>query len=335
MKVKMKDIQLLGIGNALVDLQYQIEDNELEELGFEKGTMSLVNPDKQAEIINKFQERFKNQESGGSAANSIIAFAEFGGKGAYISRLGKDDMGDLYKGEFKERGIVLSADQIEEFHTGTSFIVITPDHERTLITTLGANLSFKPDHVDEQIIARSEWMYLEGYKFSEPDGALAINRSIDLAKKHNTKIAVSFSDKFIIDVFGENLKKAVSEADLIFCNELEATTYTKQPNLDSAFDKLVEIVPNVAMTRGSAGSSIHWQGKSYQIPAYESRLVDTTGAGDMYAAGFMFGIIDKNDPELAGNLGSYAAAKVVSQYGPRLEQDLLKIKNEIYSTFLD
>jgi sugar/nucleoside kinase (ribokinase family) len=273
--------------------------------------------------------------SGGSAANTVIAFAEFGGKGAYKSVLGNDEMGKLYRDEFNKLGIVLSANDSEDLPTGTSFIVITPDSERTLITTLGANLTFNKDQISEELIARSEWIYLEGYKFSEEGGSQAIYRAINYAKKNNTKIAVSFSDKFIIDVFGDNLRNAVKDADLVFCNELEATTFTGKDNLDQAFEVLKKDIPNVAMTKGAEGSSIYWDGRTYEIPAYESRLTDTTGAGDMFAAGFMYGIIDKGNAELAGNLGSYAAAQIVSQYGPRYEKDLVELKNKIYSTFLD
>lgn len=324
-----KDIQLTGLGNALVDLQYEVQEHELADLEFEKGAMTLVDVAKQKEVIAKFEDRMHNRCSGGSAANTIIAFAAFGGKAAYKTHLGADDFGDFYFKEFEELGIHLHAEKINSDPTGTSFVMITPDSERTMLTMLGASAKHTKEHIDDEIIKRSEWLYIEGYKFSEHGSTEAVHHAVNVCKNNNTKIAVTFSDKFIIDVFRERLEYAVNHADLIFCNDVEARAYTQIHDVQEAFEKLCEIVPNVVVTKGSEGSLVKWDGKVYEIPAYEAKLIDTTGAGDMYAGGFLYGIINSGDPHIAGHLGSYAASLIVSQLGARLDQDHGLVRDKI------
>jgi sugar/nucleoside kinase (ribokinase family) len=325
----MKDIQLTGIGNALVDLQYEVSDTELSELEFEKGTMTLVDLDKQKSVIEKFKDRFKNKMSGGSAANTVIGFAQFGGTAAYKTKLGNDELSSHYRNEFESLGIKIISDDLDDTLTGTCFIMVTPDAERTLVTSLGANTSFSSGDIDSEIIKRSEWLYFEGYKFTEEGGSEAIEKAISIAKENNTKIAVSFSDKFIVDVFRENLDKAIKYTDLIFCNEMEAKAYTAEDDSQKAFEKLKSIVPNVAMTLGKNGSLIHWEEADYEIPSYPVDAVDATGAGDMYAAGVLYGLITEKNPIIGGKLGSMAASKVVSQFGPRINLTLKDIKREV------
>lgn len=329
----MKDLDLTGIGNALVDLQYEVTEAELAEMEFGKGTMTLVDLEKQGELTAKFEKRFKNKMSGGSAANTIIAFARTGGKAAYITRLGKDDLGDHYQKEFNYLGIELGAEKVADSLTGTCFVMITPDAERTLVTSLGANTSFNKDHIDEELIKRSKWFYIEGYKFSEETGAESINYAIELCKKYDTKIAVTFSDTFIIELFRDNLENTVKNADLIFCNNNEAKAYTKKETTEEAFEELAKTVPGVAYTNSEKGSIVFWEGKRYNIDPYPVKAIDATGAGDSYAGGFLYGIIKEEDPLLAGKLGSYIAAETVAHLGPRLLQDhrlmLEKIKAEM------
>ncbi len=324
-----KDIQLTGLGNALVDLQYEVQDHELADLEFEKGAMTLVDIVKQKEVIAKFADRMHHKCSGGSAANTIIAFAAFGGKAAYKTHLGADELGDYYFKEFEDLGIHLHSEQIDTDPTGTSFVMITPDSERTMVTSLGASAKHGKEHIDDEIIARSKWLYVEGYKFSERDSTEAVHHAINICKENNTKIALSFSDKFIIDVFRDNLEYVAKNADLIFCNEAEACAYTGLSSAKEAFDKLCETTPNVAVTMGNKGSLVKWGDQKLEMPSYEANLIDTTGAGDMYAGGFLYGIINSDDPHIAGHLGSYSAALVVSQFGARLNKDHGEIRDKI------
>lgn len=324
-----KDIQLTGLGNALVDLQLMVSDQELADLQFEKGTMTLVDLEKQKEIINKFADKSQHIMSGGSAANTIISFATLGGKAAYKSHLGNDDLGEFYAKEFADLGIILSAPKSNDALTGTSFVLITPDSERTMITSLGANTLHSKEHIDEDVIKRSEWLYIEGYKLTEKESADAVFHSIEVAKENGTKIAFSFSDKFIVDFFRDPLEKVIANSDLIFCNEMEGKAYSSEEKTIHTFEKLIEAVPNIALTLGAGGSLIYWNGKKLHIPSYPTQLIDTTGAGDMFAGGFLYGVINSDNPIFAGHLASRSSAVIVSQLGARMKQDIKQLKNEI------
>jgi sugar/nucleoside kinase (ribokinase family) len=198
-----------------------------------------------------------------------------------------------------------------------------------MCTNLAATGKFSSEHLNYQMIEEASWLYVEGYKFSAEDSTQAIFAAVEHARKHDTKVALTFSDGFITSLFKEQLAKVVEQADLVFCNENEAMSFTGAEDIDAAFDKLSGTVPNLAVTLGGKGSRILWDGKRYDIPPYTANPVDSTGAGDIYAAGFLFGVIKQNDPVFAGHLGSYAAAKIVSQLGARLKENHSEIVNHI------
>ncbi|MFP4369016.1 MAG: adenosine kinase [Candidatus Kapaibacterium sp.] len=325
-----KDIQLCGLGNGLVDIQYEVSDDELKNLKLKKGEMRLVENDEQRKLIDKFAHRKHHKSSGGSAANTVIAFSLLGGKAAYKTTLGNDKFGLFYAKEFTDLGIVLKARLIDTHPTGTCFVFVTPDSERTMNTSLGASAEFGEAEIDEEIIARSEWLYIEGYKFTQENSTLAVYKAVDLAKKQGTKIAVTFSDSFITEIFKDNLKKTAEMADLIFCNENEAQSYTGKKDTAEAYKELKRIAPNVIVTKSEAGSLIHWNGGDVEVPAYKTIPVDSTGAGDMYAGAFLYGIINTGSPAKAGHLASYAASRIVSQFGARLIENIIPEKDRIF-----
>lgn len=325
----IKDLQLCGLGNGLVDLLYSVEEGVVEGIGLKKGEMRLVESDKQKEVVAKFANHKHSRCSGGSAANSVIAFSQLGGKAAYKTVLGNDELGAFYASEFENMGIILKAEHIEEDPTGTCFVFITPDSERTMHTSLGATGHFSSKHIHEDLIARSEWLYTEGYKFTHPLSTEALFLAVEYAKKHNTKVALTFSDVFVIDLFKDNLQKVVRNCDLIFCNENEAMAYTGASNVEDAFEELKKEVPNLVVTLGAKGSKVFWEGKYYEIPSYPASPIDTTGAGDMFAGCFMYGIITLKDPVQAGHLASLAAAKIVSQIGARYSGELKDLFNDL------
>lgn len=324
-----KDIQLVGLGNALVDIQFEVSDEEISQLGFEKGTMTLVDSLKQHNILKQLGNRTNYKSSGGSAANTMIAYSSFGGKTAYKTMLGNDDLGKFYSKEFYNLGIILDAKFSNVENTGICFVLISPDSERTLVTSLGATALHGVEHIDDSLIQRAEWLYVEGYKFSEQSGFNALKHSINVAKKFETKISLTLSDKFIVDIFNDKVLEVIDDVDLIFCNNLEAKTFTKTNTDNEAFDYLSSKYKNIAMTLGDKGSLIKWNNTVYEIPSYEIKPIDTTGAGDMFAAGFLYGIINWENPTQSGHLGSYAASKVVGQYGARLKESHTDIRNFI------
>jgi sugar/nucleoside kinase (ribokinase family) len=328
----VKTIDLCGLGNGLVDLQYEMPDSDILEIGLKKGEMRLVENIDQDGLLKKLEGKSKHICSGGSAANTVIAFSSFGGTCAYKTVLGKDEFGDFYKNEFNQLGIKLIAPQIENEPTGTCIVLISPDSERTMNTSLAATSHFGPEHISEEYIANAKWIYLEGYKFTKDKSTAALFKAAELAKKHDTKIALTFSDVFITETFKENLDKIVAMSDLLFCNEAEAMSYTKTNNVEDAFTALCNKAPNVVVTKGAKGSAAFWDGKIYEFPSYPASPKDSTGAGDMFAAGFLYGIICLNSPEQAGHLASLSAAKVVSQFGARLKEDHVALKNQILET---
>ncbi|MBX3044748.1 MAG: adenosine kinase [Candidatus Kapabacteria bacterium] len=327
----MKDIELCGLGNGLVDLQFLVSDEDLIKSDLQKGAMVLIDVEKRNRLVKDFSHLEFHKVSGGSAANTIISFAQLGGKGAYKTVLGNDDFGDFYAREFHDLGIVLNAEHIETAPTGICVIFITPDSERTLYTCLAATAEFSSKNIDEDIITRSQWLYIEGYKFSEPHSTEAIYKAVEIAKKHDTKIAVTFSDTFVTELFRDGLMKVVEASDLVFCNEGEAKSFTKSDSREESFKILCDMVPNVAVTYGSEGSKIKWDGKIYDIPSFKVKPIDTTGAGDSYAGAFMYGIIKHGDAAIAGKLASNISSRIVAQMGPRAKFDMQNALIEILS----
>lgn len=328
----MKQIALTGIGNALVDIEYRVSEEELAAFGVQKGAMTLTEPARQAEILTALSDRDVHRSSGGSAANTVIAFAQFGGKAAFKSLLGEDDLGSFYAGEFTRLGIELSAELISGEPTGTCVVMITPDSERTLNTTLAVNTNFSRKNINEELIKRSEWIYIEGYKLTDDNGAEAVDMAAFYAKKHGTNIAVSCSDAFIIDVFGDRLNEVLKNTDLIFCNEREGCALAAEDDVNNAVSALRSRFPNVVFTLGDKGSRIQWDGRTADVPAFAVKAVDATGAGDMFAGAFLYGVLHRYHPEHSGRLAAYASAQVVAQYGARLKADHIIVRDAILAS---
>ena len=288
----MKNIQLTGIGNALVDLEYQVTEQELADFEVEKGGMTLTDASRQHEMITSLGERETHQSSGGSVANSTIAFAQFGGKGGFKSLLGRDSFGRFYASEFRDLGIELRAREQEGSTTGSCLVMITPDSERTLNTTLAVNSEYDETHVDEVLIQHSEWLLIEGYKFTDDTGAAAVDKALFYAKKHDTHVAVTCSDKFIVDVFGNRLRATLKSTDLVICNESEGMALADEGEWQGAYKSLKSQFKCLVFTRSEHGSHLAWDGRESEIPAYKVTAVDATGAGDMYAGAFLYGVLD-------------------------------------------
>ncbi len=327
---RRKDLHLFAIGNALLDIQVSVDEEQLEQLQVPKGTMALVHHEEQRTLIAQLRDRIIQQSSGGSAANTVITFARLGGKAAYGTILGNDELAEVIAQEFAALQITLFAPRHPELPTGSCLVLITPDAERTMKTALAANVHFSPDHIAEEALQRSEWLYIEGYKFSEYSGAEAIDRAIFYAQRHQTGISLTVSDVFIVEQFRQEVTQALGSAQLVFCNEYEAMALTEQDTPGAAFRLLCRQVQHVIMTRGAEGSWIFWNGSEYRIPAYPATAVDTTGAGDTYAAAFLFAMIKGKSPEIAGHFASLASARVVSQFGARLADEAIAELRQLF-----
>ncbi len=322
--VKQKQYGLCGLGNAIVDIFVEVSDRDFADLGYERGTMRLVELADQQTLLKRFHAREPRLVSGGSVANSVIAYSQLGGQGAFIGCVGDDRYGLFYATEFEELKIDIGNPVIIGEATGTCVAIITPDAERTMRTCLAVSSHLAARHVDEERIKNSEWLFIEGYVFANPDtGQGTIRKAIALAKAHGTKVALTCSEAFVVEVFGGPFHEALSQADLLFCNETEAVAVAKAAHAnvahaEDAFAKLKTLVPSVVVTAGPKGAFIRHGGVEAHVPAFPCEPKDLTGAGDMFAGAFLYGITHDVAVETAARRACFLAMKVITQVGARL-----------------
>ncbi len=314
-----KSLQLCGLGNAIVDIFLEVSDAEFAALGFERGTMRLVELAEQKTLLERYQKHEPKLVSGGSVANSTIAFSQLGGNAGFIGCVGDDRYGLFYASEFQELGIDIGSPVIVNEATGTCVCVITPDAERTMRTCLAVSSHLAARHVDEERIKSSEWLFIEGYVFANPaTGQTAIREAIALAKKHKTRIALTCSDAFVPNVFGAAFNDALAQADLLFANEAEACALAKTTTAEDAFKQLKGVVPSVVVTNGPHGVYMRHAGVEAHVPAFPCEPKDLTGAGDMLAGAFLYGITHHVPPHKSARAACFLAHKVITQIGARL-----------------
>ena len=314
-----REYQLCGLGNAIVDLFVEVSDADLASLGFERGTMRLVDIAEQKTLLERFHAREPRLVSGGSVANSTIAFSQLGGAAAFIGCVGDDRYGLFYKTEFDELDIDIGNPVIVGETTGTCVCVITPDAERTMRTCLAVSSHLAARHVDEHRIKNSEWLFIEGYVFANPDtGQGAIREAIRIAKQHGTKVAVTCSEAFIPNVFGGPFREALAQADLLFANETEAAALAGTDCAEAAFRQLKGTVPSLVVTNGPHGAFIRHGGEEARVSAFPCEPKDLTGAGDMFAGSYLYGLTQGIPPAKAARAACYLARKVIAQVGARL-----------------
>ena len=314
-----KPFQLCGLGNALVDIFLDLSEEDFAVLGVERATMRLVELDAQKDLLQRFRDRELRLVSGGSVANSVIAFSQLGGQAAFLGCVGDDRYGLFYQTEFEELGIDFGNPPLVGETTGTCLCVVTPDAERTMRTCLAVSSHLAARHVDELTIEASEWLFVEGYVFANPaTGQGAIREALRLAKQHGVKVALTCSEAFVVNVFGDAFFEALKQADLLFCNESEACAVAKAGNAEEAFAKLKGIVPWCVVTAGPQGAYVRQGGVEAHVPAVACAPRDLTGAGDMFAGAFLYGITHGVPADRAARAACFLAMKVISQVGARL-----------------
>ncbi len=321
----MKPFHLCGMGNAIVDLFVEVNDDQFAALGFERGTMRLVDHAEQQTVLAKFSAVAPRLVSGGSVVNSLIAFTQLGGKAAFIGCVGDDDFGKHYQSEMTDLNVGLGSPMMAGKHTGTCCAIITPDAERTMRTNLAvsAELSGANVKADRRLIEQSEWLFIEGYLFSNAEpGQEAVREAVAIAKAAGTKIAVTCSDAFIVHVFGTHLYDTLKQADLFFCNATEACAAANSRDSQEAFQHLAGLVPNCVVTDGPAGAYVRWQGAECHVPALRVDPKDLTGAGDMFAGAFLYGVLTGVPADTAARRANKLAATVISRVGARLDGDV-------------
>jgi sugar/nucleoside kinase (ribokinase family) len=315
----MKQFDVCGLGNAIVDIFVEVTDAEFAALGFERGTMRLDDKTEQRGLLDRLHARAPRLVSGGSVANSVIALSQLGGRGAFIGCVGDDRYGLHYQEEMTQLGIDIGNPAIYDETTGTCACLITPDAERTMRTCLAVSSHLSDKHVDADRIRNSEWLFIEGYVFANPDtGQGAIREAIGIAKANNVKVALTCSDAFVVDVFGDAFFSALGQADLLFCNAVEAAAVTRTKTSSDAFEKLKTVVPAAVVTDGPNGAFVRFGNETAHVPAFPCEARDLTGAGDMFAGAFLYGICKGVWPAKAARAANFLAMKVITQIGARL-----------------
>lgn len=313
-----------------MDILFSVSLDKFNTLQLKKGGYAMVDTAAQKALLDKLDRNEPALVSGGSVANSVIAISQLGGKTAYACSLGDDQFGIFYRTEFRQMGIDLDVPPVTDGTTGSCVVIITPDADRTMNTSLGVTVLLGAQHINEETIKNSEWIYIEGYVFAQPEyGHAAIKRAIQLAKKHGTKIAITFSDAFIIEHFGAALREAVQSADLVFANETEAKAFTGIDDVPQAFNTLAQSIPNVIVTRGPKGVMVKYEGQSFSVDAFPCTPVDLTGAGDMLSGAFLYGVTTGIPAKQAAKAACYLAMKVICQVGARLKADTANYWNEV------
>jgi len=311
-----------GVGNSLVDIQARIDDALLTKLQFSKGIMTLVDEATQTRVLSALNGAQITRCAGGSAANTIAGLADFGGKGAYAGKLGQDELGEFWLQDMRDLGVKIEVPRAVG-QTGTCVCLISDDAQRTMLTHLGLSSTLGPDDISEAEIKQSKFVYIEGYLFTGETTKQAALKAIELAKKHGVKVAFTVSDPFLIninrDLFWELIAGPV---DLLFCNLEEARSLTGLTDPIDCAQKIHSHTADVALTLGADGSLLMHGGKAYPIEGVPVKALDTTGAGDMYAAGVLFGITNGLTWQQSGHLASHAAGRVVAQMGARLNKKL-------------
>ena len=309
---------LCAVGNAIVDVLAPCDDAFLEREGLVKGSMMLID---EARAVSLYAAMAAGvAASGGSAGHTIAGAASFGGRAAYIGKVAEDQLGQVFRHDMQAIGATVDTAYLSSGPaTGRSLINVTGDGQRTMSTFLGAANQLTPDDIDADLVRNSEILYLEGYLFDPADARAAFVRAAEIAHTAGRRVAVTLSDTFVVDRWRDELLPFIeSSVDIVLANEAELLSLFQETDFEAALARLRPIVEVAAVTRSEKGSVIVRDEQRVEVAAYPvDKVVDTTGAGDQYAAGFLLGLARGLPLETCGKLGSLAAAEVIAHWGPR------------------
>jgi sugar/nucleoside kinase (ribokinase family) len=316
----MAKYDVYGIGNALVDMEYEVEVADLEALGIDKGVMTLVDEEQQLRMMEHLAAHTHQRSSGGSAANSMIAVSQFGGASFYSCKVAGDELGHFYMKDLLDGGVDTNHHTEKETgHTGRCVVLVTPDSDRTLCTFLGISGGLSTKELVEGALRDSTYFYMEGYLVTSDTARQACIEAKRIAEASGVRTAISLSDPNMVRFFKAGLLEMIgSGVDLLFANEDEAKGMAGAADLNSTIAYLKTVSREFVMTRGAQGALV-WDGQTLiDIDPVKVQAVDTVGAGDMFAGAFLYGQCQGWDHRRAGDLASAASAKLVTSLGPRI-----------------
>jgi sugar/nucleoside kinase (ribokinase family) len=320
----MSKYDVYGVGNALVDIQAQVDTEFLKRHGIEKGVMTLVSTEAQQTLLDDLDASKLEISSGGSACNTVVGLAGFGGRAYYAGKVGGDQNGAFFQEELQKLGVTSDLPPVTEA-TGTCLVLITPDADRTMLTCLAASIRLEANDVRPEEVAASKFVYVEGYLWDAEGPRQASLEAMKTAREHGIPVAYTYSDPFCVSRARDDFLRITRESvQLVFCNEEEARMMTELPSGPEACARIASWGPDVFMTAGSEGAYYASGKERVHIPAFPAEAVDTNGAGDLFAGGTLYGLSHGHSPEASARLGCYAASKVVQQYGARLKTSIQK-----------
>ena len=322
----MTTYDVYGVGNALVDKEFEVDDSFFEEYKIQKGIMTLVAQEQQQYLVRILERKYgiKKRAGGGSAAHTLYALSQFGGSAYFTCKLAKDEAGDFYLEQLGDHNIQTNTDnQREHGISGQCLVMISPDAERTMHTYLGVSEKVSAQELNFDAARDSKYIYLEGYLVTSPSAKAAIIELKRFAEANQVNTAMTFSDPSMLEYFKDDINDVLGDGvDLLFCNETEALLWSGAANIEAACEIMKTKAAQFAITRGDKGALL-FDGSDYiSIAAHTVNAVDTNGAGDMFAGAFLYGITSGKDFATAGRLASLGSATVVSNFGPRLDAEL-------------
>ncbi|MBM3491900.1 MAG: adenosine kinase [Alphaproteobacteria bacterium] len=317
---------VLGIGNAIVDVLWQTDDDFLVRHGLAKGSMTLIEAEAAERLYADMGEAIES--SGGSVANSMAGLASLGARGCYVGKVRDDQLGQIFRHDIRAIGVDFpTAPAIAGPPTARCLVLVTPDAQRTMCTYLGASTALGPEDVDEALVAAAEITYLEGYLWDPPRAKEAFLKAMRAAHAAGRRVALSLSDRFCVKRYREEFLELVdNHVDILFANEHEAMALFQVEDFAAAVAALNGRVPIAALTRSAAGSTVLSDGETTVVAAERlGQVIDTTGAGDLYAAGFLYGLTHGRQAADCGRIASLAAAEAISHLGARPRRNLKQL----------
>jgi len=320
------DYHVYGAGNALVDMEFEISDEKLTELGVDKGLMTLIDEDRHHELLSKLGDQAK-QSSGGSAANTIIGCAQLGANTFYSCKVANDPTGDFYMKDLDNCNVAsnLAAGGRDAGTTGKCIVLITPDAERSMNTHLGITQQYSQSELDLDAIKRSDYVYIEGYLVPEDNARAAAIKVRQAAESSGVKTSLTLSDVNMVTYFKDGLTDMIGDGlDMLFCNIDEARGMLDASSIEDCVTGLQKFAKQFAITRGAEGATL-WDGnKVINISAQAVTPIDSNGAGDIYAGAFLYGLTHGMPFEQCGELAGACAAELITRFGARLPNDVMK-----------
>ena len=322
-----KKYNVYGIGNALVDIDVKISDEKLAQLDIEKGVMTLIDEKRHHELLKQIDTMDKLNSCGGSAANTLIAVSQFGGKGFYSCKVANDLHGDIFLNDLKAHGLDCNFNTTTRKSgvTGKCIVLVTPDAERTMNTFLGITETFSMAELDEKSIIDSEFIYIEGYLATSETGRLAAIKAKEIAEKNNVKTTLTLSDPNMTRYFKSQLLEMIGQGvDILFCNKDEALLFANTNDLTQAINYLKQYAKKMCITQGDKGALYIDSSSVQEVPSYKINALDTVGAGDMFAGSYLYAVTHGLGSIDAINFANFCSAQVVAKYGPRLSDESVK-----------